>query len=170
MTACVTIRRAGTEAITELQPLYATLHAHQVCAAPKLAGMPARSTDEAWRRRRAQYERWLAKPGAFVLLAERGTKPVGYAAVSIGGAFDGWASGERVADVHDLVVAPEERNRGVGGMLMDALEREVAAAGVAEVRLRVVAANAEAVRFYTRRGMTTVSHILVRRLDLSGGR
>ena len=165
--ASIELRRAGREAIPDLEQLYATLHQHQTAVAPTLAGLSARSVAESWARRRMLYERLLATPEAFVLLAERDAATVGYAVVSLGDGFQGWTSSERVGDVHDLVVLPEERGRGVATALMDAAERELAATGVTAVRLRVLAANADALRFYARRGMTTISHILLRQLGAS---
>ena len=164
----MTIRHAGREVVSELEPLYATLHEHQASIAPTLAGMPARSSDESWRRRRAEYDRWLATPGAFVLLAERAGKTVGYALVSLADGFQGWTSGEQVADVLDLVVVPEERGHGIGSALMNAVERDLAAAGIAEVRLRVIAANAQALQFYAARGMMPISQTLLRRINVTG--
>jgi GNAT superfamily N-acetyltransferase len=129
--------------------------------------MPARSNSESWQRRRAEYDRRLATPGAFVLLAEREGTAVGYALVSPASEFQGWVSGERVADVLDLVVVPEERGHGIGSALMEAVEHHVAAAGIAEFRLMVIAANAQALRFYADRGMTPISQTLLRRINVT---
>lgn len=159
------IRRGGPERIPDLEHLYATLHEHHASVAPTLAGMPVRTVVESWRRRRGLYESWLATPGAFVLVAERDDVPIGYAVVSLAGGFQSWASGDRIGDVHELVVVPEERGRGVGGALMDAVEEQLAAVGVGELRLKVIASNASALRFYARRGLTPISHVLLRRID-----
>jgi ribosomal protein S18 acetylase RimI-like enzyme len=165
----VRIVRAGPARIADLQPLYLGLHEHQVAIAPELAGAPARSGAEAWRQRRAKYDVWLTVPGAFVLVAERCGVPIGYAAVSPGEGFQGWESEDRIADLHDLAVLPPERGQGIGTMLMDALERELAAAGFKHLRLRVIAANVSALRFYERRGMAPISQVLAGPLPPKSG-
>ena len=135
--------------------------ADQVQAAPTLAGMDARPESEAWPRRRKSYGEWLGKPGAFVLIAEREESPVGYALVSIGDGYQGWNSPERIADLHDIAVLPNQRGQGIGTALMDSVELELRAAGLLVYRLRVIARNTDALGFYERRGMTVVSHILL---------
>ncbi len=98
-------------------------------------------------------------------MAELHGRSVGYAVVSLGEGYDGWSSPECVGDLHDFAVHPDVRSRGVGTLLMDAVERELLAAEVEYCRLRVIARNVDAVRFYERRGMSVVSHIMLGRLD-----
>lgn len=160
----VTIARAGADRIADLEPLFGALNDHQVGVAPTLADLPPRAGSDAWRRRRAKYEEWLSKPGAFLLIAEQDAHSVGYAVVSLGEGYDGWRSPERVADLHDFAVLPDVRGCGIGTMLMNAVERELLAAEVEYCRLRVIARNVDAVRFYEQRGMTVVSHIMLGRL------
>jgi GNAT superfamily N-acetyltransferase len=162
--ASVSIVRGGSDQIDRLAPLYRALHLHQVAVAPALGSMPARTADNAWRRRREAYRRWLASPGAFVLVAERDGRAIGHAVVSFGGGYDGWGPGERIADLHDLAVLPDERGAGVGTALMDTLDKQLTAAGVEHLRLRVVAANDAALRFYERRGLTPVTQVLLGRV------
>jgi hypothetical protein len=50
---------------------------------------------------------------------------------------------------------------------MEAVEHHVAAAGIAEFRLMVIAANAQALRFYADRGMTPISQTLLRRINVT---
>lgn len=158
------IIRGGRQRIAELEPVYASLHEHHRAVAPALGGMPARAVGEAWERRRAKYEEWLARSDAFVLVAEREGGALGYALVSPSEAYQGWVSRERVADVHELAVMPEERGRGIGTALLDAAERELDAIGICEYRLLVIAPNRDAIRFYERRGMAIVSHVLLGRV------
>ena len=54
--------------------------------------------------------------------------------------------------IEDLWVAEAWRRRGVGGRLLAAGERQIAACGHALGRLRVVAQNHGARRFYARHG------------------
>lgn len=115
--------------------------------------------------RRRKYETALADPDAFVLIAEAAERPVGYALVSLGEGPSGWDYGERVADIETLSVLPEARGEGIGSKLMDAVERELARLGVRAFRVLVIAANADALRFYERRGLTPISQVLLGRID-----
>jgi GNAT superfamily N-acetyltransferase len=166
--ADVTITRAGSERIDDLEPLWAALQQHHAFVAPTLAGLPARSVQDSWRRRRAKYEAWLSEPDAFVLLAERFGQEVGYALVTVGEPYQGWGSAERVAQVETLAVLDAERGRGLGTQLMDAVERELAQAGIHELRLAVVPPNSDALRFYARRGLEPVAVTFFGRLQAAG--
>jgi len=162
--AAVAIVRAGLERLDDLEPLWKALQDHHAAVAPTLGGLGARTADEAWERRRKKYAAWLEDPAAFALFAEREGRPVGYALVTVGEGPQGWAAGERVADVETLSVLAEERGRGVGTQLMDAVEDELLQRGISELRLLVIAPNAEAIRFYERRGLTTVSQVMLGRI------
>lgn len=153
--------RTGLKRLDELEPIYRTLHEHHAVVAPTLAGRTTRVPAESWARRRARYEEWLASPGAFLILAENGGTLVGYALVSVGLGMQAWATGDRIGDLHDLAVLPSERNQGIGTALLDAAEAELASAGVGELRINVMAANAAALRLYERRGMTVTAHTLI---------
>ncbi|MDQ4048324.1 MAG: GNAT family N-acetyltransferase [Actinomycetota bacterium] len=98
------------------------------------------------------------------MVAERPAGLVGYALVSLAEGPSGWDYGERVADVETLAVAPEARGQGVGTQLMDAVERELLERGVRAFRVLVIARNDDARRFYERRGMVPVSHVLLGRV------
>lgn len=166
--ADVTITRAGPERIGDLEPLWAALQKHHVSVAPTLAGLPARSVQDSWRRRRAKYEAWLLEPDAFVLLAERFGQEVGYALVTVGEPYQGWGSAERVAQLETLAVLESERGQGLGTQLLDAVERELSRAGIHELRLAVVPPNSDALRFYARRGLEPVTVTLFGRLQSAG--
>lgn len=55
-----------------------------------------------------------------------------------------------------IFVAPAARGRGVGGLLLDAVEAEARARGLARVRLDVIDANPRARALYDRRGFQAV--------------
>jgi ribosomal protein S18 acetylase RimI-like enzyme len=156
-------RVEGTAQIDALAELYRHLHDAQTAAAPELGPLPARTADASWAHRRRAYEGWLAAPGAFVLYARDGATTLGYALVTFAGPYAGWVSGERVAELKDLSVLPEARGRGIGTRLMDALEAELERMGISEYRLNVIAANAQALRFYERRGLARVSAVFLGR-------
>jgi GNAT superfamily N-acetyltransferase len=121
-----------------------------------MVGMPARAEAEAWARRRSRYEAWLREPGAFVLLAERGGDLLGFALITIGSGYDGWASGVEIGEIRDLAVLPGEHGAGIGTKLLERVAAELADAGIDHYRLTVLAGNVDAIRFYERHGLTTV--------------
>jgi GNAT superfamily N-acetyltransferase len=148
------IVRAGRERIDDLQPLWESLHEHHATIAPHLTELgPVRNPAESWAVRRALYEDWLAEPGAFVLLAESGGRPVGYALVHLRGPEETWATGERIGVLETLAVLPGERGRGIGSALFERLYEELRSVGVRELEVSVIARNAEALRFYERQGL-----------------
>lgn len=159
----VSIVKAGAERLDELEPLYRALHVHHAAVTPELAGMTACDAGESWRRRRRRYATWLAQSRSFVLLAERGSRPIGFALVTVEQGYDGWGAGERLGEVRDLVVLPEERGAGVGRLLLDRTAAELATAGIEQYRLTVLAANAEAIRFYERSGLRPVAQQMLGR-------
>jgi len=120
------IVRAGAERLAELAPVYRSLHEHHAVIAPMLAGLEPREHTASWERRRALYEQLLASPGAFLLLAESANEVIAYAVVSLGTGMQTWTSGDRIGDIHDIVVSPRQRGYGVGSMLLDEVDRELA--------------------------------------------
>jgi ribosomal protein S18 acetylase RimI-like enzyme len=150
----VEIRLAGPERLDDIEPLWQAMHAHHRSVAGHLAAVAQfRSPEESWRRRRAHYERVLAEPETFLLLAEREGRPVGCALVLITGTEATLEVGERVADLDTISVLPEERGRGLGGRLLDAVYGELRSRGIGELALAVMEGNDDAVRFYERRGL-----------------
>jgi len=102
--------RAGAERIDELEPLWQALYSHHAEVGRTVA--PVRTLKASWRRRRPQYERWLAGDDAVLLIAEREGRPVGYAMVTVGAVQPTWDLGERILEVETLAVLPEERGEG----------------------------------------------------------
>lgn len=129
----VSIVRVGPECLEQLRPVYETLHAHHATLAPSLASVPVRSAAESWRRRHRRYREWLAVPDSFLLLAHANGKLVGYALVSLAPGMQGWATGERLGEIHDIAVLPSHRRRGIGSLLLARARRELAARGVEEL-------------------------------------
>jgi ribosomal protein S18 acetylase RimI-like enzyme len=161
----VEISRAGRGRIAEVEILWRALHAHHASVAGHLAGVaPFRSEDDSWERRRGHYERVLAEPGSFLLLAERDGRPVGYAAVRLSGTEATLVVGERVAELETLSVLPEERGNGLGGLLMDAVYAELRALGIEELGVAVMAGNDRALAFYERRGFVPYLRLMLGRV------
>jgi ribosomal protein S18 acetylase RimI-like enzyme len=164
MTGDIRIVAAGAERIDDLEPLWKAMHAHHAQVTPVRAGVPARPADQAWSLRRARYQELLESLNTFVLLAELDGRAVGYALANLVEARGSYATGDRVGELETLSVLPELRGRGIGTLLMDAVEDELRARGVAEIRLNVVAGNERAMRFYERRGMALFTHVLLGRV------
>ncbi len=71
--------------------------------------------------------------------------------------YAGLDHGGDVADVMTIAVAPRAQGRGVGGRLLDELERRARARGAASMMLEVRADNAAALRLYERAGFALLS-------------
>jgi ribosomal protein S18 acetylase RimI-like enzyme len=144
------ISEAGPERLDDLVPMWRALHAHHASLPGEIA--PMRPLEDSWRRRRAQYEGWLAGPGAVLLLAEEDSGPVGYAMVVVGHGPSTWDAGERTAELETLAVLPEARGSGVGHALMEAAFAAAKAAGAESMAVGVAHTNEGAIRFYEREG------------------
>jgi ribosomal protein S18 acetylase RimI-like enzyme len=145
------IVRAGAERIDDLQPLWEALSRHHGEVAPELAAIgERRRLEDSWAVRRALYESLFSEPGTFVLIAELGPSPVGYALVHVRGPEETWSTGDRVAELETLTVLPDSRGRGVGTALVEAVFSELRALGVRQWAVGAIAANADAIRFYER--------------------
>jgi len=139
--------------LAALEPIWNALQAHHVEVTPDLgADTPKRSLADSWRIRRSKYERWLADPDTFFVLAERNGAPLGYAFVTIGLPYAGWATGERIAELETLSVLREQRGAGVGAALIEAVWEQLAALGVDDMAITTTITNVDAQRFYEREG------------------
>ena len=101
------------------------------------------------------------------MLAEQDGALVGYAMVAVKTSAeteldDTWVSGSRVAEIETLVVAPEARGGGVGSALLDAVDAELAAAGIEDVLIAAFVTNLDAIRLYERRGFRPASLYMIR--------
>jgi GNAT superfamily N-acetyltransferase len=146
----VSIARVGVESIDRFEALWLGMLAHHGSVETTI---PMQPPETSWSVRRELYARLLAEPGAFALLATRDDEAVGYCVVHVHpGPDDTWVTGD-VAEVESLAVAPAERGGGIGTLLLDRVDVELAEAGIVDLQIGVVAANADALRFYERRGL-----------------
>lgn len=148
----VEIERLETEdELDSLEPLWVALHRlHRGMLPP---GTVVADDAVSWRGRRGRYGRWMAD-GALVLLARQGGAPVGYALAHFHeGPDETFAVGARYAELASLSVAPGSRGKGIGTRLLDELDRLLAQDGVFDLVVSVMSDNADALRFYRRRGL-----------------
>jgi ribosomal protein S18 acetylase RimI-like enzyme len=155
------IDQAGTERIPDLAQLWEALEDHH---ATLPAMPPVRALEESWRRRRAQYERWLGNGSAKLFLATRRGRPVGYLMLRFGEGANTWEIGEGSAEVETLAVLATERSAGVGKALMDSALAAAKAEGVRAVAVGVAHTNDAAIRFYERAGFRPF-YVLMLRVD-----
>jgi ribosomal protein S18 acetylase RimI-like enzyme len=151
----VAISRAGAEAIDRLGPLWLQLHHHHQAVGGERLG-PYVDDETSWAACRAHYEEQLGA-GGFALLAERDGELIGYALVAVMPAAgtlldDTWRTGETIAEIETIFVDPAARGAGIGSALLDRVDAELAAAGIADVVIGAVATNDGAIRLYERRG------------------
>ena len=134
----------GPEALDRLEPLWLVLHHHHQEVGGERLG-PYVDDDDSWRARRALYCEVLAN-GGFVLLAERGGELVGYATVAItpvGETLmpDTWRTGDRLAEIETLCVAPARARRGRRLRAAGPDRRGARAAGVHDVMIGAFVTN-----------------------------
>lgn len=100
------------------------------------------------------YFKWLYKrdkEGFFV--AEKEGQPVGFIAVD-GNWID--QEGEKVLEIHELFVLPEERRKGVGSMLLKKILEYGKEKGLKRVELWVGKTNHQAICFYKKFGFKEI--------------
>jgi GNAT superfamily N-acetyltransferase len=141
------IRETSVQELDLLAPLWAALHAHHAQIGADVA--PMRDLEESWRRRRNEYEGWLAGDEAVILRAERRGRAVAYLSLRVSDGPHTWNIG-RVGTIETLSVLPEARGIGVGSRLVEAARREAVARGAESMAVGLVHTNADALRFYER--------------------
>ncbi len=91
-------------------------------------------------------------PTTVILLAYDGPRPVGIATCFRG--FSTFAA-RPLLNLHDLAVIPAYRGRGVGRLLLSAVETKARALGCVKVTLEVLEGNAAARRLYEAMGFAS---------------
>jgi ribosomal protein S18 acetylase RimI-like enzyme len=157
-----TIGFAGPDRLDELRELFLAMHHHHQQVATL---QPLVADDEiSWQRRRKRYLNWLmADDEAFLVIADSGSTPVGYAIVHlVRGPDDTWPLADRYADIYSLSVASDARNQGLGTRLLDYIDAEFSRRGITDVLLAVMVGNDGARRLYERRGFRPAETVLYR--------
>jgi ribosomal protein S18 acetylase RimI-like enzyme len=116
-------------------------------------GVQVRRSDEP-----AEIEKKLLRDPDLFLVAETRGQIIG----AVIGGFDG-----RRGMVYHLAVDSQWRQHGIGGILMDELERRLRARGCIRAYLMVVQGNEAAGRFYEKRGWEPMSWVTTYGKDLS---
>jgi ribosomal protein S18 acetylase RimI-like enzyme len=86
-----------------------------------------------------------------VLVASAGGPPIGYAALLT-------RRGATSARLYSIAVSREATGRGVGSLLLEAVEEEARRRGCHRVHLEVRADNPGAISFYERSGYRRIGH------------
>ncbi len=155
----VEIVEVGLERLDEVELLWRAMHEHHAEVAGEAAEItPFRQAEDSWQRRRTEFEGWMRAGDAWLLVAEREGSPVGFAFFRICEGDWSFETEERMGELEALSVEPELRRWGIGSLLMEEVERRLAAAGVGFIGLALIAGNDDAVRFYRRWGIVP-SHI-----------
>jgi ribosomal protein S18 acetylase RimI-like enzyme len=149
------IDRGSAEDVDSLEPLWVGVHGVHAASMPELA--PYVSDAETWAEHRPLYVELFEKPDTTLLLARADGELVGYALLHVapvGETFiaDTWRTGERIGELESIAVAPSHRGQGIGSALLDAVDREFEALGVADVIIGLLPGNDGARRLYESRG------------------
>jgi ribosomal protein S18 acetylase RimI-like enzyme len=155
----VEIVEASADRLEDVALLWRAMHEyHAEVAGEAREVAPFRRAEDSWQRRRSDFERWMRAGDAWLLIAEREGSPVGFAIFRICDGDWSFETNERMGELEALSVEPELRRWGIGSLLMEEVERRLAAAGVGFIGLAVIAGNEDALRFYERWGMAP-SHV-----------
>lgn len=150
----IEIHRGDAGTVDELRDLWLELHHHHAGVAPQSGEFTDDETS--WRYRSASYREWLEDPRSFLLVARRGSAPVGYALVRVfeNGAheLDSWRVPDVAAELETVVVTRTERGAGLGERLLDRVDAELERLGITELVVGVIPGNDGAQRLYERRG------------------
>lgn len=108
----------------------------------------------------------LADPDVVVFVADHGMV-IGYAYAALEG-YDYMSLRGPAAVLHDLIVHPEHRGRGVGRLLLNATLLYLEARGAPRVVLSTAAQNVSAQRLFERMGFRRTMVEMTRELDGPG--
>jgi ribosomal protein S18 acetylase RimI-like enzyme len=106
----------------------------------------------------------LDEPDVVLLVAEQDGQVIGYAYGAIEG-YDYMALRGPAAVLHDLIVDPGYRGRGVGRALLTAMVASLTARGAPRVVLSTADRNESAQRFFERAGFRRTMIELTRELE-----
>ena len=154
----LSIVRGSIEDVDSLEPLWVAVHHAHAASMPELA--PYVSDAETWARAIAPlYVELFEKPDTLLLLARVDGELVGYALACTSSAVrrrrgspTPGAPGSGSASSSRSRSRATHRGQGIGSALLDAVDREFEALGVADVIIGLLPGNDGARRLYERRG------------------
>jgi ribosomal protein S18 acetylase RimI-like enzyme len=149
---------ADLPALGRLGALLVRLH-HELDPARFIAATP-----ETERLYGAFLGRQATAPEAIVLVAEEGEAVLGYAFAAVEGT-DYMALRGPAGVLHDLVVDPAQRRRGVGRLLLEAAVAALGERGVPRVILSTAARNDAAQQLFARAGFRTTMIEMAREVE-----
>jgi ribosomal protein S18 acetylase RimI-like enzyme len=110
----------------------------------------------------------LTDPDAIVLVAHDRGDVIGYAYAAVEG-YDYMALRGPAGVLHDLIVDPEYRGRGVGRLLLESMLEALEARGAPRAVLSTAARNEGAQRLFARAGFRRTMIEMTRELDGDAG-
>ncbi len=146
--------------LASLRTAFLALHVHQqvISDVPVIA-----DPDRAWGERLATYRRAFSDGDPILRIARDGDDAIGYAmAFEHVGTDDTFALAPRYGELYTLTVVAERRNEGIGTLLCDAIDAAMAERRIDRLMIATMARNADAVRFYERRGLVPGELLLYR--------
>ncbi len=96
-------------------------------------------------------EHVFRNPQAFSLVAVDDERIVGYVVAL--------PLGDKSADIESIAVDPDYHRRGTGGLLLEAIEKEMASRGFVNSVLEVRDRNTQAINFYRKHGYEVIEHM-----------
>lgn len=138
--------------VDALESLWLELHHHHQAVAPQLG--PYIADAESWEIVRDLFREAAEQAHLVRVGPPRAPSALAYYGVTRDDPLwgDTWQTGRDVADLKMLVVAAEARGRGLGSVIMDAVDARLAAAGVVDQVIGAIEPNRDAIRLYERRG------------------
>jgi ribosomal protein S18 acetylase RimI-like enzyme len=103
---------------------------------------------------------------AAILVAEAHAEVIGYAYAAVQG-YDYMSLRGPAGVLHDLIVDPAHRGRGVGGLLLSAVLRYLKARGAPRVILSTAEGNQAALRLFARMGFRRTMVEMTRELEIT---
>jgi ribosomal protein S18 acetylase RimI-like enzyme len=158
--ADLVVRRARAEDRPALIRLMGALHDYEAAIEENRADASAAESHLDW----VQEE--IKRLGGVTLVAELGGVVAGFLCYTFEEDPGTFVRPEyrRHALVWDISVAEEARGQGIGQALLEAAEREAGEAGIGEIRLYVLEANARARRIYEDAGYRKFERFLSKRV------
>ena len=106
----------------------------------------------------------LDDPDTILLVAENAAKVIGYAYGALAG-YDYISLRGPAALLHDLIVDPDHRGRGVGRLLLEAMLSQGQSRGAPRIVLSTAEQNVAAQRFFERMGFRRTMVEMTREMD-----